>query len=120
MLARARANQAKIAEPTHISFIEGKITSVPLEDGIADCIISNCVVNLVPETEKPLVFSEMARLLKPGGKIAISDILARKELPAPLRENVALYVGCVAGCSMQQDYARFLKNNGFKGKSALS
>jgi arsenite methyltransferase len=116
MLVRARNNQAKSTEANNISFVEGNITSIPLEDGIADCIISNCVINLVPEAEKPAVFAEMGRLLKPGGRVAISDILARKPLPAGLRESVALYVGCLAGCSKKEDYTRFLKENGFRGK----
>jgi arsenite methyltransferase len=116
MLARARQNQAKSADEDNISFVEGNITSIPLDDGIADCIISNCVINLVPEEEKRAVFAEMARLLKPGGRIAVSDILARKPFPDKLRESVVLYVGCVAGASTQEDYARWLKDTGFIGK----
>lgn len=117
MLARARENHAAMGSPPHISFIHGKITSIPIEDGTADCIISNCVINLVPEAEKPAVFGEMARLLKPGGRIAISDILARKPFPPQLRKNIAAYVGCVAGCSPEEDYKRFLVENGFRGMS---
>ncbi|KAF2664226.1 SAM-dependent methyltransferase UbiE/COQ5 family protein [Microthyrium microscopicum] len=113
MLARARKNQAQTPEATNISFIESKITSVPLEDDIADCIISNCVINLVPESEKPTVFAEMGRLLKAGGRVAISDILARKPLTGELRDSVALYVGCVAGASMEGDYVRWLRKAGF-------
>jgi arsenite methyltransferase len=74
------------------------------------------VINLVPEDEKSAVFAEMARLLKPGGRIAISDILARKPFPPALRENVAAYVGCVAGCSPKSDYEHFLAQNGFHGE----
>lgn len=121
MLARARSNQAKLpdGEASNISFVEANITNIPLEDGTADCIISNCVVNLVPEGDKPAVFAEMARLLKPGGRVAISDILARKELPPGMRESLALYVGCVAGCSTRESYTRWLKENGFDGKCDL-
>jgi arsenite methyltransferase len=115
MLARARRNLAKWPEPHNVSFVEAKITSIPLEDGMADCIISNCVINLVPEGEKPQVFAEMARLLKPGGRVAVSDILARKPLPATLRESAALYVGCVAGASTRDEYTRWLKEAGFGG-----
>jgi ubiquinone/menaquinone biosynthesis C-methylase UbiE len=120
MLARARTNQAKSTSPAidSVSFVEGNIAAVPLEAGIADCIISNCVINLVPDAEKPAVFAEMARLLKPGGRVAVSDILARKPLPARLRGSVALYVGCVAGCSVKEEYVRFLEENGFGGESA--
>lgn len=119
MLARARNNHANSGGADNVSFVEGKITSVPLEDGIADCIISNCVINLVPAAEKPAVFAEMARLLKPGGRVAISDILARKQLPKELRESIAAYVGCVAGCSPKEDYERFLTENGFRGKQSI-
>ncbi|KAH8688900.1 S-adenosyl-L-methionine-dependent methyltransferase [Phaeosphaeriaceae sp. PMI808] len=114
MLARARDNHVKSGGAENVSFIEGQITSTPIEDGIADCIISNCVINLVPEAEKPAVFAEMARLLKPGGRVAISDILARKPFPTELRESVAAYVGCVAGCSPKEDYERLLTENGFR------
>jgi len=116
MLARARKNQAGLLDASNVFFVEGKITSIPLEDGIADCIISNCVINLVPEVEKPTVFAEMARLLRSGGRVAISDILARKPLPDGLRESVALYVGCVAGASTKDGYTRWLKEAGFGGK----
>lgn len=115
MLARARQNQAKLPDASNVSFVEAKITSIPLEDGIADCITSNCVINLIPDSEKPNAFLEMARLLKPGGRVAISDILARKPLPRGLRESVALYVGCVAGASTKEDYACWLKDGGFSG-----
>ncbi|KIW01243.1 hypothetical protein, variant [Verruconis gallopava] len=114
MLERARQNQSKLPDAGNVLFIEAKITSIPLDDNIADCITSNCVINLVPENEKPLVFAEIARLLKPGGRVAISDILARKPLPPGLRENVALYVGCVAGASTKDDYTGWLNDVGFK------
>jgi ubiquinone/menaquinone biosynthesis C-methylase UbiE len=116
MLARAHENKAKSPDADNVSFVEANITSIPIEDGTADCIVSNCVVNLVPEADKPAVFAEIARLLKPGGRVAISDILARKELPTGLRESVALYVGCVAGSSTKEDYTRYLKETGFSGK----
>jgi ubiquinone/menaquinone biosynthesis C-methylase UbiE len=117
MLARACTNQAKLPEASNVSFVRAKITSIPLEDGIADCIISNCVINLVPETEKPTVFREIARLLTSGGRVAVSDILARKPLPKVLRESVGLYVGCVAGASTKEDYERWLKDAGFSGRN---
>jgi len=112
MLQRAKENITK-ARATNVDFIEGQITSVPLNSGIADCIISNCVVNLVPEGEKQQAFNEMFRLLKPGGRVAISDILARKPLTAEIRENIALYVGCIAGASMTEDYETYFRNAGF-------
>jgi len=116
MLARAHENQAKSPDAKQVSFVEANITSIPLADGIADCIISNCVINLVPKTEKPIVFAEMARLLKPGGRVAISDILARKELPPNVTESIALYVGCVAGASTKEEYTCFLEETGFSGE----
>ena len=116
MLARARENKVKSAATENVEFVEAQITSIPLDSDIADCIISNCVINLVPEADKQAVFTEMARLLKPGGRVAISDILARKELPAELRESVALYLGCVAGASTQRDYTKYLQQAGFNGE----
>jgi SAM-dependent methyltransferase len=115
MLARARSNQVKTGVD-NVSFIEANIKSIPLEDGIADVVISNCVINLVPENDKPAVFVEMARLLKPGGRLAISDILARKTLSKDLRQSITLYVGCVAGASLKEDYERWLAGSGFGGK----
>ena len=116
MLAKARKNQATTPSLSNVSFVKGNITSVPLDDGIADCIISNCVINLVPLPEKPLVFKEMGRLLKRGGRVAVSDILARKGLPEKMRESISLYVGCVAGASAEADYMRWLEGHGFGGK----
>ncbi|KAJ5638060.1 UbiE/COQ5 family methyltransferase [Penicillium lividum] len=114
MLSLARRNAEK-AGASNTLFIEAFITSIPLASSTADCIISNCVVNLVPEVEKPLVFQEMFRLLKPGGRVAISDILAKRELPAEVKENLSLYVGCIAGASQVGDYEKYLKEAGFQG-----
>lgn len=115
MLARARANHAKSGSAENISFVESPITRTPLGAGFADCVISNCVINLVPEAEKPAVFAEMARLLKPGGRVAVSDILAKKEMPRELKDSVAAYVGCVAGCSLKEAYEKWLLGSGFRG-----
>lgn len=98
MIKKANANKAK-SNTKNLEFIEGAITAVPLPDSIADCIISNCVINLVPVSEKQLAFNEMYRLLKPGGRVAVSDILARKELTEDMKKNIALYVGCISGAS---------------------
>ena len=119
MLARARVNQTKSPWKDNVTFVEGNITSIPLPSGTADCVISNCVVNLVPEDDKPSVFAEIGRILKPGGRVAISDILARKPLPEWLRDSVALYVGCVAGASTKEEYALWLERAGFSGKIIL-
>ncbi|KAM0297327.1 hypothetical protein ACHAPM_009860 [Fusarium culmorum] len=115
MIDKANANKA-VMNISNVEFVEGTITYVPLDDATADCIISNCVVNLVPASEKQLVFNEMFRLLKPGGRVAVSDILARKEFTNEIRNNIALYVGCIAGASPVGDYETFLKNAGFQGE----
>jgi arsenite methyltransferase len=119
MLELARRN-AKNAGASNASFIEAFITSIPLPSSTVDCIISNCVINLVPEPEKNLVFQEIFRLLKPGGRVAISDILAKQELPLEIRQDLSLYVGCIAGASQVGDYERYLKEAGFQGNSTAS
>ncbi|KAG4279684.1 methyltransferase [Fusarium proliferatum] len=113
MLAKALALKADRAI-NNVEFIESRITNIVLEDGIADCIISNCVVNLVPHNEKQQAFNEMFRLLKPGGRVAISDILAKKPLPEKIRNSMAFYVGCVAGASQVVEYEQYLGNAGFE------
>ncbi|KAK3503877.1 S-adenosyl-L-methionine-dependent methyltransferase [Neurospora crassa] len=115
MLARANSLKASRGFPdSQVSFLKGSITAIPLESGTADCIISNCVINLVPEAEKPLVFKEMHRVLKSGGRVAVSDILAKKPLPEKLRNDIAMYVGCIAGASEKQQYETWLKEAGFE------
>ncbi|KAF2848581.1 arsenite methyltransferase [Plenodomus tracheiphilus IPT5] len=114
MLSKAHHNASK-SQTTNISFIHSNITSIPsLPPLIADVIISNCVINLVPAAEKPLVFQEMYRLLKPGGRVAVSDILVRKELSGELRRNMAAYVGCVAGAGTKEEYEGWLGEAGFR------
>ncbi|SPO06211.1 related to arsenic methyltransferase Cyt19 [Cephalotrichum gorgonifer] len=113
MIEKANAIKAKTSA-SNVEFVESAITSIPLPGDSADCIISNCVINLVPAAEKQLAFNEMFRLLKPGGRVAISDILARKEFTEDIRKNAALYVGCVAGASQVSEYEAFLKNAGFR------
>ncbi|KAL2833808.1 S-adenosyl-L-methionine-dependent methyltransferase [Aspergillus cavernicola] len=103
------------AELSNARFIEANINSIPLPDSSVDCIISNCVINLVPATDKAAVFREIARLLKSGGRVAISDILARKPLPDHITKNMALYVGCVAGASQVGKYEGYLRQAGFEG-----
>lgn len=114
MLELARRN-AKNAGASNATFIEACITSIPMPSSTVDCIISNCVVNLVPEAKKPLAFQEMFRLLKPGGRVAISDILAKRELPMEIKTDLSLYVGCIAGASQVSDYEKYLKEAGFQG-----
>lgn len=116
MLERANKNKEN-AKADNVAFIESSITDIALPDASADCIISNCVVNLVPEKEKQLVFNEMFRLLKPGGRVAVSDILTKRQLPQELKDSMALYVGCVAGASLVTDYEKYLREAGFGGMS---
>lgn len=114
MLELARKNAEK-AGASNASFIEASITSIPLPDATADCVISNCVVNLVPTVDKHLAFNEMFRLLGPGGRLAISDILTRKELPQEVVNSLSFYVGCIAGASQVHEYEKYLSEAGFKG-----
>jgi arsenite methyltransferase len=113
MLAKAQKN-ASNSQTKNVSFIKSRITSIDLPDSSADVVISNCVINLVPDVEKHLVFKEMHRLLKPGGRVAVSDILTKKPLPKYMKQNVALYVGCVSGASSKEEYERWLKEAGFQ------
>lgn len=113
MLAKAKEIKEK-AGRANVEFVEARITDMHmLQDGTSDVILSNCVINLVPRSEKHLVFREAYRLLRPGGRLAVSDILARKELPEKLRNDMAMYVGCVAGASMVEEYEGWLKEAGF-------
>lgn len=112
MLAKARRNAEKGAI-TNVSFVLSKIHEIALPDASADVVISNCVINLVPQAEKPRVFSEIFRLLKPGGRLAVSDILTKKDLPEQLKNDMALYVGCIAGASKKEEYEAWLKDAGF-------
>lgn len=112
-----RANQIKAkTNATNTEFVDSPITKIKLPDSTADVLISNCVINLVPEDEKQLVFNEMFRLLKPGGRVAVSDILAKGEMPEHIRGDMSLYVGCIAGASRVDAYERYLKTAGFNGE----
>jgi SAM-dependent methyltransferase len=114
MLELARRNAAKRLEggaPDNVEFHQATIDRLPLADSSADCVISNCVINLA--TDKQAVFREIARVLKPGGRVAISDIALKRELPAELSGDVAAYVGCIAGAIPVEEYRRGLVEAGF-------
>lgn len=114
MIARAEANAAKGSggKPiTNVEFHLATIDKLPLPDASADCVISNCVINLAPD--KPAVFREIARVLKPGGRLAVSDLVLKKPLPPEIAEDVAAYVGCIAGAISVDDYRRGLLEAGF-------
>ncbi|KAJ5456051.1 uncharacterized protein N7458_004315 [Penicillium daleae] len=113
MLDLAQKNAEK-AGASNASFVKASITSIPLPNSTANCIISNCVVNLVPGADKQQAFHEMFRLLIPGGRVAISDILIRKKLPEKVARDLSLYVGCIAGASQVHEYQEYLHNAGFK------
>lgn len=112
MVALARRNQAE-AGVTNAEFLQGAIEAVPLPDESVDVIISNCVVNL--SSDKPAVFREAFRVLKPGGRIAISDIVLRRAIPEPVQHVIDLWTGCVAGALLDTDYRTRLKDAGFEG-----
>lgn len=118
MIKLANEN-AKSTGLSNTLFIDASITSIPLPDSSIDCIISNCVINLVPSNDKASVFQEIARLLRPGGRVAISDILAKKELPQIILDDMALYVGCIAGASQVVEYEEYLQRAGFKGTCTI-
>ncbi|HEY3991031.1 MAG TPA: arsenite methyltransferase [Acidobacteriaceae bacterium] len=111
MIERARAN-AVSGGYQNVEFHLSTIDKIPLADASVDCIISNCVINLAPD--KPAVFREMARVLKPGGRVAISDIALKNELPAEIATSLAAYVGCVAGAILISDYRNGLLAAGFE------
>lgn len=111
MIERARAN-AKSGGYTNVEFFHSTIDQIPLPDASVDCVISNCVLNLAPD--KPAVFREIARVLKPGGRVAVSDIALKKELPEAVAQSVAAYVGCIAGAILIDDYRAGLLAAGFE------
>lgn len=113
MLARARLNAVK-ASVINVKFVKSEITSIPLESESADCIISNCVINLLSPDQKKICFGEIFRLLRLGGRVAISDTLAKKPFPADLQRDMGLYVGCISGASLVADYENWLKEVGFE------
>jgi ubiquinone/menaquinone biosynthesis C-methylase UbiE len=110
MLALANANKAK-AGVRNAEFLKGTIEDVPLPDGAVDVVISNCVINL--STDKPAVLCEMFRVLLPGGRIGISDVVAEDHLTAADRAERGSYVGCIAGALSRQEYLDGLERVGF-------
>lgn len=115
MIERARKNATRGPEGrpyTNVEFILAAMDRTTLPSGSVDCVISNCVINLA--VDKAAVFGEIARILKPGGRLAISDIALKKALPAELAHNIAAYVGCIAGAILVADYQRQLSDAGFE------
>lgn len=116
MLDRARENARK-GNYTNVEFRLGEIENLPAADNSVDVVISNCVINLAPD--KSRVFKEAFRVIKPGGRLMISDIVLLKELPEPVRDSIEAYVGCIAGAEMKDEYLRLIKNAGFSDVRVL-
>jgi SAM-dependent methyltransferase len=114
MLALARRN-AREAGATNVEFVKGHIESIPLPDASVDVIISNCVVNL--SGDKATVLREAFRVLKPGGRFAVSDVVLKHALPAPVQQSVALWVGCIAGALTESEFVTLLAEAGFTDAS---
>ncbi len=114
MLALARENQRK-AGVEHVEFLKGEMEHIPLPDGSVDVIISNCVINL--SGGKDRVLAEAFRALKPGGRLAVSDIVARRTIPTEVRKSLELWAGCVAGAPEESEYRARLEQAGFAGVS---
>jgi len=110
MIERGRTN-AKAGGYTNVEFYQSTIDNIPLPDASVDCIISNCVLNLAPD--KPAVFREIARILKPGGRLAVSDIALKGDLPEAIAKSMAAYVGCIGGAIRMEDYRAGLLASGF-------
>ena len=116
MIEKARENAEK-GGYRNVEFRLGEIESLPAADNSVDVIISNCVINLSPDKER--VFSEAFRVLKPGGRLIVSDIVLLKELPDFIRNSVAAYVGCISGALMKDEYLGAIKKSGFQEVNVL-
>jgi SAM-dependent methyltransferase len=114
MLALAQENKAK-AGASNVAFLKGRIEEIPLPAGAVDVVISNCVINL--SADKSQVLREAFRVLKPGGRFAVSDVVADGPVPAGLRQNMEAWVGCLAGALETSEYTQLLTDAGFEGVS---
>jgi SAM-dependent methyltransferase len=114
MIARAHANATRFGSgtaPANVAFHLARIDALPLPADSVDCLISNCVINLA--SDKAAVFREMYRVLRPGGRVAVSDIALKKPLPPEIGQDILAYVGCIAGAVLITDYERMLREAGF-------
>ncbi len=116
MIALARSNAAK-SGLSNLEYHLAAIDALPLPDSSVDCVISNCVINLAQD--KPAVFREIARVLKPGGRLAVSDIALKKELPEEIGHDLMAYVGCIAGAILIDDYVQGLRDAGFSAVEVI-
>jgi arsenite methyltransferase len=120
MLTLARKNAAQGNNGMgflNVEFHQATIDKLPLPDASVDCVISNCVINLA--SDKPAVFLEIVRVLKPGGRLAVSDIALKKPLPDEIRQDLMAYVGCIAGAVLIEEYRRQLNEAGFAGVEVI-
>jgi ubiquinone/menaquinone biosynthesis C-methylase UbiE len=111
MVAKAISNNQKLGF-ANVEFVQGDIEEMPVPDNNFDVIVSNCVLNLVPDKDK--AFAQMMRVLKPGGHFCVSDVVIKGELPEALRKDAEMYVGCVAGAIEMDEYLQIIENRGFK------
>ena len=111
MIDRARINNEKMGY-TNVDFIQGDIESMPLPDDRFDVVVSNCVLNLVPDKHR--AFAEIMRVLKPGGHFCVSDVVTKGDLPETLRKDAEMYAGCVAGAIDMQEYLQIIAQTGFE------
>jgi arsenite methyltransferase len=116
-LARRNASKLEGGAPPNVEFRQATIDELPLGDASVDCVISNCVINLAPD--KGAVFREIARVLKPGGRLAVSDIALKRELPVELSADMLAYVGCIAGAISVEEYKRGLIEAGFRDVAVI-
>jgi arsenite methyltransferase len=117
MIEKAKENTER-SSTTNVEFRLGTIESLPVEDESVDAIISNCVINLSPE--KAVVFKEAFRVLNPGGRLMISDIVLEQPLPKPIAQSIAAYAGCIAGAEIKDRYLTMIKDAGFDEIRAVS
>ena len=111
MIRKARANAEKLGF-NNVEFRQGDIEEMPASDNMADVVVSNCVLNLVPDKQK--VISEIFRVLKPGGHFSISDVVLVGELPEALQEDAEMYAGCISGAIQKNDYLSYIQEQGFE------
>lgn len=111
MLERARLNAAR-STFRNVEFRQGEIEALPVEDGSVDVVLSNCVINLVPDKRR--AFSEIFRVLRPGGRFAISDMVTYGDVPSELRQDMELWAGCIAGALDREEYLAIVAEAGFK------
>lgn len=116
MLERARKNAAS-AGHGNVDFREGRLEALPVDDGSVDAVTSNCVINLVPD--KTAVFKEIARVLKPGGRMVVSDIVLERALPEAVRADIAAWVGCISGALRRDEYVALVEGAGLESVEAL-